>query len=292
MRIKDVIDSEIREQMDFNRNFSYLPPGYEHGILDETYQTTQEIDKLSKEIFELVAEKNYNDYTQFDNFDYIHGIDLSDVNPNNYNELKNFVSEANVSIKFHPKTDNNLESGSYVGYKIYNVNKTNIININYHYNQVKRHIDDLVKNHMNIFNKKYLSGIFEILFHETMIHELQHAFDDYRSQGKYNDKKINTKTSSEKSEIENFEEFRKYINLPHEINAFFSQIITNVQPYNIINIDGVDRYELKNIHDYVREYIKAFGNDNYEKLTDKNKKTVVRWIAKFWHFEKDKFDKY
>ncbi|MFW6243425.1 MAG: hypothetical protein ACOC2W_04630, partial [bacterium] len=62
----------------------------------------------------------------------------------------------------------------------------------------------------------------------TLQHELQHAFDDYRSNGKYIKNKQYNNYRKHKDELDYDTRLKQYLNLSHEIWARFTEAISKI----------------------------------------------------------------
>lgn len=127
-------------------------------------------------------------------------------------------------------------------------------------------------------------------FHSTLLHELRHAFDDYRSKGNYlNTKrwekyKIKSDTlepfnpESEQSVKQHSEKHKSYLKLAHEINARFSQALAKVR---FDKFD--DNWEIKSKKPF-NEVLKDFKYEfeNWRVLTPKMQQWITKRLYKYW----------
>jgi len=113
-------------------------------------------------------------------------------------------------------------------------------------------------------------------FKSTLIHEIQHAYDDFRSGGRYRlDKKSKNyysnlkydanKEGSRQTDLER----SKYYDLPHEYWARFSQYVNKWKP-------GFNQS-----FDKIFENFKMFFV-GYDNLSENNKKRLQKALYKFW----------
>lgn len=135
----------------------------------------------------------------------------------------------------------------------------------------------------------------------TTIHELQHAYDGYRSKGKsfnkqnsdYIERREKAYTLKSKEELEKEDRdflnnlTDEYLNFPHEINARFSQAIKEMDFTKLIkNDDGKYIFSMHPLQEVVNSFKLYFKG--YNILTTENKKRLIRKVSQFWHFEKER----
>lgn len=264
--------------------------------LSETYQSIQEIKNLANDIIKATAEFNYENINRNKSFQYLYGINLKTIDPSKYNELKEFINNSNVYIYFQPDKNELNKRGDYsaILYKKKNDYKPNAekeINVFYDYNSLKDDLDKLINEKGEISANDVYFKIFYKLY-QTLIHELQHAFDDYRS------KSMTFKTKQMQSYkdkyykyinndiIKDLEQSKKYLNLPHEIWARFSQTITKI---NFTNVDFNDQgivYSMYPIETVIIDFKNYFDGYNY--LSDTMKRKLLNKVVQFWHYEEEK----
>jgi hypothetical protein len=164
-------------------------------VLFETYKSQKEIELLSKKILNKFA--FYIDKTSVINtVDDIEYVYLGDIE-NDFSELNIFIKDnKNFPILFYDKK----ESVDILGIDtkgVYNTkekyiilveNKNLISSLNLIKNDENSYMDKIMR-YENILSNYYMS---------TIIHELQHAFDDWRSDGKYSSNKTYNKYFDDK----------------------------------------------------------------------------------------------
>lgn len=145
--------------------------------------------------------------------------------------------------------------------------------------------------YMSIYNKIY----------STLLHELQHAYDNYRSNGKalsyednekmrhLQDKSIEKLSDEEKELLNRYS--KRYLNSQHEINARFTQAIKDIFFIELIdfNEDGSLEQKMYPLHKVIKEFKSKFYG--YRFLPEKAKKKLIRKVSQFWHYEKDVLEK-
>jgi hypothetical protein len=155
---------------------------------------------------------------------------------------------------------------------------------------------------VNIYdNKITIDNIFHFLKREVMAtinHELQHLIDIYISKYKlFLTKRSNKYYNSNyhTTELNNDETLKKYFNLEHEINAHITQGISNIRPYEYVDF-FIDGEKIVNLYQtsYFKVFFNKFINFNrafYYSLTPKNKKYVIKKVAKLYYAILENFDK-
>lgn len=87
-------------------------------------------------------------------------------------------------------------------------------------------INNIIKRNDNIYDYVVISMVEDLIrreFHRTILHELQHLYDDYVSKGGYT---MSKKYSDfEKSGKNSYDDYEDYLKLPHEINARFTEAV-------------------------------------------------------------------
>ena len=222
MNINQIIHEELQ---DITGIMSNIPDGYEHGILDETYESIKSIKKLGNDILTLVAEYNYDNFIENEAFSMIYGIELNTVT-GDYGDLNQFIHKSNLSISFE-ETDSPNSKGEYTSYKT--KNKTNFDpserrNITVYFNKIVRDkIDEEIKT-----NSLTAMSVYFILVKytfSTLIHELQHFHDDFRSRNSYSKNKAN------------YDYEKKQIFTKNEVKDMYQHVLSyNYDPkeYNVI----------------------------------------------------------
>lgn len=128
------------------------------------------------------------------------------------------------------------------------------------------------------------------LFHSTLLHELRHAFDDFRSKRKY----LNTKRwekhqkkvlslspfnpESEESIQQHSAKNVSYLRLAHEINARFSQAMAKVR-FDKYSDDWETKYK-KPFDEVYKDFKYEF--ENWRNLTPKMQQWITKRLYKYW----------
>jgi len=221
--------------------------------LFESYDSFAELQKLSIEIYNYLMKMSDLPV------DEVFRLDIM-ITKSNYTVLKSFI-ESGIGIIYHPEISETL--GEYIDGKRYskyfNTKEIDEVNIKCPFGLVAIYVPS------DSYMWKTLKNV--------IIHELQHAYDDFISDGKF---------TSSKQAIGYFKDVNqksknKYFNTQHEINAFFTGAI------NRIDFFEGDKY-IRPLSDVYSEFIDAV---EFENLNDKNKKIIQRRLAQYWHKIKD-----
>lgn len=207
----------------------------------EEYRDNIEIIDLAKEILNYISHLNedkifllHKNHNLFNNIEeniviltqqyYIHNI----VDINNYKFLKEFISNFDLKIQFVNKNIINGDSRYVKSKKIILVNGQQK---DFHDTLMvyKKQINNLLKSNLS----KITNEIFEESFKESIVHELKHAYDDYRTNGDFviHKKTLDFFKNGDK-EIKTKEDYIRYLNLPHEYWARFLETISNFNEYD------------------------------------------------------------
>ena len=280
-------------------------------VINETYRSVQELKKLTDDILYEVASKNYPDYQRNNTFGYIYGIHLGDMDATRYREIGDFVENHNVQVYFIPykKSDvdiNTKTKGTYLlpsvtNKKDYKTGFGREINVYYNYNEMKNAVDNMLKEkdaEGKNFNVTDIYSKFSSRLHMTLLHELQHAYDEYRSKGmafqskqslsfekKYPQKAA---TDTKMEELAELNKFKSYSNLPHEIWARFTQAVTKVSFFDV-DMDISENYfiyKMNPLHSVAKKFTTYF--ENWRLLPEKMKWTLIKRVSQFWHHEQER----
>lgn len=205
-------------------------------LIKEGYKEADELDKLATEIITFFTEKNYpivnrinkrsnkeNVKDYYFNFNMVN-IEDAIIKKEIYNELEDFISIRNRPLWII--ISDNIKYSHYSG----NENIIRLKNqeykfkelLDYHIKVAPKDPDD---NSINAdYAKRIIRSILGTLYRSTLVHELQHAYDHFRSNGKYtNDKKSRNYYKNFNAMVDDMsnKNFLKYLKLPHEYWARF-----------------------------------------------------------------------
>ena len=101
--------------------------------------------------------------------------------------------------------------------------------INYRLEQIFNHYKGGTMKYKELIN--YVYKDLEHYYYGTLVHELQHAYDAYRSDNKYSKNKNNKQN-----------DYNEYLNRQHEINARYSETLAILKNYynNFSNIEDIE----------------------------------------------------
>lgn len=270
-------------------------------VLTEAYEDIEELKRLSNDILITVARENLDRFKEKNRFTFFQGLYLRSILekfPDNYKKLYDFLKNTNIYVYF--LTDDKCsKGGTYQTYdKEYRSSDERGITL-YMKCDIAKEFDDLVKEQGEKLNSTDLYSKMYYKFQSILLHELQHAFDDFRSKGKTYQTKDYQKYK-EKYEKEAMQDVaydvnqaKSYLNLPHEIWARFSQAVDKIRFYSVDFIENGDnillKFDMKPMENVLKNFISEFNG--WKILNDSMKKKLSNKVIQFWHFEKDKIKK-
>ncbi|MFW5847674.1 MAG: hypothetical protein ACOCVF_02030 [bacterium] len=260
-------------------------------FIKESYSSTLDIQKLAKDIIKYLAKYNFQRYKQKKKFDGISGFNLNLLQNKDYGEITQYIKQSDIELHF-PKFQKGDSLKAKASYGYWDVEKMNqsfdpkaprILAIKYNFEKIKNKIHEL--------KTVGLTDIYEIFyesFFDLLTHELQHFFDEFRSEGRGLEKarEIDINKLLKNDEGEKI----KYFQLPHEVWARFIQAYNATDFYDIINKNGIKHYQMRDIHTVIKNFIKNMKK--FDVLDEKFKRRLIRKIAQFWHYEEDKVSLY
>jgi hypothetical protein len=225
-------------------------------LLFESYSTQKEIEKLARLLLREIAINTIksNEFKNARKFNehgfkirHISNISFELIQPSKFNLLKDFVKQ-----KLYISFEDINEYGVYIKK-----------NKNHKYIALKYNndIQDVLNDKLGNYEPKNLFSYLYYIYNSTLIHELQHAYDDYRSNGKYD----NIKSSS-------------YINLPYEINSFFTETISE--------LDFIDNGKIIPWDILLYNFKKLYNE--WDSIKDKYKRKLIRRLSQYYFKEKEK----
>lgn len=239
----------------------------------ESYKSINEVKNLSNFLLKKIALTIYNEYFYLESDVMVIDNLFNDINIKDYPELKEFILSnfiKNIKIYFDKKV---INKGGYD-----ETDKTIILHL------LSTEIMDKVKP----FNKKDESGIYFSIKNDTMIHELQHAYDDYLSDGKFIGKSHQKDIEMRKSIKYLSDEYLKtHLNLTHEINARITVAIYNISFYHEDYREIPDSedsayivYKIKPFEYVKKKFMEKY--DGWHHLSDKNKQKILNKLGKYY----------
>lgn len=225
-------------------------------ILNEAISNYQKIKLYDIELSEFVLLKKFL-------------IDFKDliIHPVHSLEFKKFVPQGASALYFGTKSKENGE-----------INRSILLNIS---DYILLNTNDLIQEYGVEKAQKKSEEKLILILSSDLLHELQHAYDDWRSKGNF-----------KKYDINNLD-LKTYVNTPFEVDARFTEAIKKTKFYRE-DYEAKFKYDLS-IKDIVYEMIpfdevyKDFlKNLEYTTLlTNEERKRVLRKFGQFYQKEKD-----
>lgn len=252
-------------------------------FLNETYQSINELLKLSNDIILKVAEKTYNYYSnkEIKPINYmLSNIKLSEINSNNYFSLKTFIEKNYISIIFIPVEGKTNTRGRFIPSNILST-----IEIYYDKNQFKYHITN-----NNVISKSTIYYALRTSFSpNTLAHELQHAYLFFLTKGKNYKMKTNAEYYKLRNNDDNiykdnfnYNNYNQYLNTEEELWAKFAQTFDNEELFHYINFPNKIIPLNVSLNKFKEKY------PHFKELTKENQFRMIRKFVQFWHLEQEK----
>ena len=260
-------------------------------LLREDMQTHIEMQTLADDVF-LASVKYFVNET-IDKKNALNVVDripdiFTKINVNRFTNLNSFLNEYVLGFKFyatlsalgdfvgHSETDGDI----LIRYNIVKL-KNNIENVVYPVIRTNQPINQQMFNDMV---KKVFDLSYDEKIQSTLTHELQHAYDSWRSQGmfmaskrgydydaKYGDLPAGTPMTQQQRD--------EYDKLEYEINARFTQAIRAIKFYS--KDEQTKRIILKPFEEIKTEFEENFGA--YHKMTPNFRKRLMKRLSKAYH---------
>lgn len=281
------------------------------NLIKEGYKEVDELSKLADLIINKVAGVN------LDNINKIASKDLKnltsdqleltsiDIDYDILSEDRNLISKFTVIKDFLQRiltyVKHDITIKIYITSKnlgVYSKSKSNpyiyiLINKNEIHPILKEFYDRYGK-----INKNMSIFLLNNFIKSTLIHELQHAFDDYKSNGKYDTDKQSKSYYKKQKELEDLkyknknkpkelinilidddaEATTEYLKLPHEYWARLTQYISD---------KNIDFFKNNTIHNVVNDMKKSYLIA-YNELDEKQKRILIKAITKYWYIYNSK----
>jgi hypothetical protein len=257
----------------------------------ESVSSQKYLEQLTIDILKLMAKKTM-DIIKKNNLQYIRLIPivhLPNLDISKYNEDdKKFITETAITIypvkKLKGSVKGSNANGSYdiTTRSIYlNVNESLIEDINDALNNPKQYGE-----HIITLDESDLYFKFWYAFNSTLLHELQHAWDDWNSKGKF----LNTKRWYEYDnnivkyqDVDDFDIRYKlhtnYLKLNHEVNARFSQAMQQTSFWSVEPKPPYNQFK-KSFDVVKKEFIVNF--EGWKVMTPNIQKRLLQRLYNFW----------
>lgn len=287
-------------------------------LLDEDYESVSELRQFANDILLELARENVDFFVERVKnekpLDFFYSISIVEAYQNSkhkYKKINEFLRLSNNTRIALYKTDNERSRGVYKHNKTasgYNLGERREIILYYE----DSFIEDLKKKILDWIERGYENTYYELYspfyykFTSTLIHELQHNYDDFRSKGNtFNTKQSKSfselanalkqkQTTEELTDKEEFAKYDKYLNLPHEIWARFSQSVFKIRftKGEVFKTED-EKVFLKRTMYPISDAVSSLKMEfvGWEKLSDKMKKKLLNKIVQFWHLEEEKIKK-
>lgn len=237
--------------------------------LFESFSSQKMIEKFALSILRYIANNaklTMRGIEVFDwrrgSYDYTSPIEIDDKEFDNFLSRKKFQGVRFLELKDSKGSYNNENYVIYLNRKKDLFKYVDVIDI----------LTDEVKDDiLNVLYKTYYS---------TLIHELQHVYDDYLSDGKvFKTKKTEIYNDKIKKGILDFD----YYDLPHEINARFTQAINNMNFFNVnYDVETDTDTVTKKTFQEAKKYFEEYAMKHYDILDDKIKKRLIKRLYQYW----------
>ena len=319
--LKEPIPSDMIKKVHKVSQEDYLDQknkGLNEEIIEETQEGQKDLEEFTNDILKLVSEECVK---TFENNKIHYGennsrllnfpvVSTGKMDGEKYNEISEFVKD--TSIRIIPRTfidkegtEGRLEYASpheNLGRELFNI-------------KLKYSQDDLAEINKLLIEKPYGEVkpgdvYFKLyyIFYSTLLHELQHAYDAWRSKGKaftsqrskdYVSKqkmadKLEKKATSDLTPEERnalSDSYKAYLNLTHEINARFAQ---SMQKARLKTVDDEWNDIMKPWDEAYRSFKSNFKG--WQILSDKMRKRLTNRLAKAYQYESEQLktavDKY
>ena len=248
---------------------------YEQYIT-EGYKEIDEIYFLSDEIIEYFSKNSDKFYKELKKEDYTYENLKEIIDINKYNMLKDFINNFNLDVVFYKVNNENLKGEfSPENYDEYEPQGAILIN---------QKNPEFMKNLQKGY-AKYDDNEYEILkyalsntFRGTIVHELQHSYDYFRSKGNFSKSKQTTeyRKQVDKDNIDNGLSPTAQLlsaKLPHEQWAIFTQVIQEID----FNTD---------FNNVLKQFKTKYRN--YNQLDEKQKKRLYNVLYQYYDNKNDK----
>lgn len=262
----------------------------------ESYQSQKDLENLTRAICYKIGEDTYDNFIDmnFDKIDFFVYVELNEFNPNDYGILNEFIKEyGDMIIGMVSKEDVENRNGIYLSDNgegkryIYLLEKKDVLKMFNTILKVDKDDETIRKKFKNLIYANYKNDL---------IHELQHAYDDFRSNGKYHDTpedyyerrnkaiSLSKKKKLKKEELDFIEKQNiEYLNLRYEIDARFTSAINDINFYEITDSSELKIYPFTKI---LKDFKYAMGSSIFY-LNDDEKKRIFKKLGQFYEIEKE-----
>lgn len=271
--------------------------------LFESYSSQKELEELTKDILERIGSNTY-DILRVDNkvVKYFEAVKLWEFNHKNFKVLGQFMQDYNNTI-ITITTNDFIEGYQFHGNRgafLQDIKNRYIVILEKPYTFEKINNSDIYKGNLLEALKHYVYNDYK----STLLHELQHAYDEWRSKDiavkQPNHYLVNIDRHDELvgKGLENLKEeeldfvsnhYKEYHNLKHEVDARFTQAIQDTTFYDLDFDLSFDQNKEVYVIKPFKDVLRSFKNNmfNFKLLKDDEKKRVIKKLAQFYELEKD-----
>ena len=280
-------------------------------ILDEDYESVQEIKSLAEDILMYFSKQNYSRIKEYSEdlskIVYFNPIKINAAYQNSskkYKNLEDFLIETNIMFLFLPSDGSDYGHYSAIISKNYNPGEHRDISLFYKNDFIEKLQEQISEKNSNSkeISVTDIYTIMYLFFLSTLVHELQHAYDDYRSKGKlYNTKEFNQYIEDYEDEVSLVEKnddlnmIKRYFNLPHEVWARFSQAVLKLEFYNSAGLFESPggklylKYKIRPLRAVVNEFFYKYDGWQFLFEPENNlsniQRRLIKAIVSFWNKE-------
>lgn len=276
--------------------------------LFESYKSQKEIESLSETVIKIICSETMEHHSDDSKIRSLDDMKLNMVNSKHFNELVPFIRDFGDMLIAIISPDqiegyNFVDKGCYISGDN-SGNKFLFIQLDsYFIKQVNEPYSTLYDNHLEYVTSRALH-----FYKNTMTHELQHAYDDWRSNGKfsktskeYDDNisknyELNAKGLSnlKKDELEFISKhYKEYHSLKHEVDARFTSAIQQIAFYDwdfdASEEQNKDVFVMNPFDEVKANFKRKMGNWKF--TTDKEQWRVLRKFGQFYEIEREFVDK-
>jgi len=275
----------------------YIQKVLNENVLSEDFESVKEIKEFANQVLIYAAKVNL-EYIQRqlkEGMDIrLYPVKLIDVyqqDPKKNTTLSDFIINSNVWVRFTPaKSNKTLGNYTFFDDPNYENERSRSINLFYNATDLGVELDKKIKEH-KFFEYRDVYFTFYYKFESTLQHELQHAYDDFRSNSKLfltkkaKDFETSKPVDGEMDFVNNGILQKKYLNLQHEIWARFTQAVSKTR---FTTIDFETTHIIHKMNP-LPEVLKNFRSEfvGWRLLPDKMKKKLYGKVSQFWHKEKE-----
>jgi len=278
------------------------------GVIEEDYKSNAEIKELANQTLIEFSKENYDHIERQSNLaeyqdgiKYFIGVRLNAVyhkNPDKFPILRDFLLKSNVIVNIRPQKDINTR-GDYSANDEgeYKFGQIRYINLYFDESFAKKMAFEARKTTDAGDKVNYHDLYFPMFnaFNSTLMHELQHAYDDFRSNSKifkskqaadYKNKYFFAGQEINFHPEKETQKYNAYLVQPHEIWARFTQAIHDTRFYEVDFKGDTIKYNMFPIEEAIRSF--TIHMRGFELLDKDTQRRLIRKAAQFWHEEDNK----